>query len=84
MLPRPPGITVAATFDVEAASLWGTTIGKEFKGVGSNMMLGPGLSLARIPHCGRECRVPFGSLVPGRLCQHVCLFSVYTVLKTEE
>ena len=50
----PAGITIAATFDPEAAALWGSTIGKEFKALGANMMLGPGLNLARVPNNGRN------------------------------
>ena len=50
----PGGITIAATFDPDAAALWGATIGKEFKALGANMMLGPGLNLARVPNNGRN------------------------------
>ena len=50
----PGAMTVAASFDVAIAELWGETIGKEFRGMGSNMCLGPGLSLARIPKNGRN------------------------------
>ena len=42
----PGAMTVAASFDVATADLWGSTIGKEFRGMGANMCLGPGLSLA--------------------------------------
>ena len=45
----PGAMTVAASFDADIAELWGSTIGKEFRGMGANMQLGPGLSLARVP-----------------------------------
>lgn len=50
----PAGITVAASFDRATTQLWGRTLGAEFKGLGANIMLGPGLSLARLPLNGRN------------------------------
>ena len=36
----PSGLTIGASFDVEAAGLWGTTMGEEFFNKGSNVQLG--------------------------------------------
>lgn len=50
----PSGLTIAASFDVEAAREWGSSMGKEFYDKGSNIQLGPGLCLARVPLNGRN------------------------------
>ena len=50
----PSGLTIGASFDVEAAGLWGTTMGEEFFNKGSNVQLGPGLCVARVPRNGRN------------------------------
>uniref|UniRef100_A0A7S1CC37 Probable beta-glucosidase G n=1 Tax=Bicosoecida sp. CB-2014 TaxID=1486930 RepID=A0A7S1CC37_9STRA len=50
----PSGLTIGASFDVDAASKWGTAMGVEFYGKGANVQLGPGLCLARVPKCGRN------------------------------
>ena len=50
----PSGLAVAATWDPDAASAWGTAIGKEFRGKGANVALGPGLNVARFPRGGRN------------------------------
>lgn len=50
----PSGLTMAASFDVDAMLEWGTGMGKEFFGKGSNVQLGPGLCLARVPRNGRN------------------------------
>ena len=49
----PSGLTIGASFDVEAAGLCGTTMGEEFFNKGSNVQLGPGLCVARVPRNGR-------------------------------
>ena len=49
----PSGLSIAATFSPEMAHLWGTSMGKEFAGKGSNVQLGPGMCVARIPRNGR-------------------------------
>lgn len=49
----PSGMTVGTTFDLDAALLWGTSMGEEFLGKGANVQLGPGVCLARVPNCGR-------------------------------
>lgn len=50
----PSGLNVAATWDPEMARLWGQTMGEEFLGKGSNVQLGPGMCLQRIPYNGRN------------------------------
>eukprot|EP01043_Picozoa_sp_COSAG02_P048924 COSAG02_NODE_4861_length_4892_cov_3.521594_1_plen_465_part_00 len=50
----PASITVAASFDRTITELWGQTMAEEFRAMGANVMLGPGLSLARLPHNGRN------------------------------
>ena len=50
----PAGLTIAASFDIEAAMEWGQGMGKEFYNKGSNIQLGPGLCIARVPHNGRN------------------------------
>jgi len=50
----PAAITIAASFDVDMAALWGRSMGSEFFGLGANVQLGPGLCLARIPQNGRN------------------------------
>ena len=54
----PSGLTIAATWDVAAARLWGETMGEEFRDKGSNVQLGPGLCVSRLPQNGRnfECK----------------------------
>jgi beta-glucosidase len=50
----PAAINIAATFDVNAALEWGTAMGEEFVTKGSNVQLGPGLNVARVPLNGRN------------------------------
>jgi beta-glucosidase len=50
----PSGLTIAASWDVAAMKEWGVGMGKEFYGKGSNVQLGPGLCLARVPLNGRN------------------------------
>jgi beta-glucosidase len=50
----PAAIKVAASWDVNVAKLWGETMGKEFWDKGSNVQLGPGLNVNRIPINGRN------------------------------
>ena len=50
----PSGLTIGASFDQEAALEWGEGMGIEFYGKGSNVQLGPGLCLARVPRNGRN------------------------------
>ena len=50
----PSGLTMAASWDVAAMEEWGVGMGKEFRAKGSNVQLGPGLCLARVPRNGRN------------------------------
>ena len=50
----PSGLTIAASWDVDAVYRWGEGMGKEFYAKGSNVQLGPGLCLARVPRNGRN------------------------------
>jgi len=50
----PSGLTIAASWDVDAVFEWGQGMGKEFYDKGSNVQLGPGLCLARVPLNGRN------------------------------
>jgi beta-glucosidase len=50
----PSGLTMAASWDVEAMSIWGVVQGEEFFAKGSNVQLGPGLCVARVPQNGRN------------------------------
>jgi len=50
----PSGLTVAASWDADAVREWGSGIAREFREKGSNVMLGPGLNLARVPQNGRN------------------------------
>ncbi len=50
----PSGLTMAATWSVDAVRSWGEGMGKEFYAKGANVQLGPGLCLARIPRNGRN------------------------------
>jgi len=50
----PSGLTMAASWDTEAMFEWGKGMGKEFFEKGSNVQLGPGLCVARVPRNGRN------------------------------
>eukprot|EP01035_Chromulina_nebulosa_P038659 gene38659-52229_t len=50
----PSALTMGATWDRELCFQWGEAIAQEFYGKGSNVMLGPGLNLARVPLNGRN------------------------------
>jgi beta-glucosidase len=50
----PSGLTVAASWDVASMEAWGRAMGREFFAKGSNVQLGPGVCLARVPNDGRN------------------------------
>jgi beta-glucosidase len=50
----PSGLTMAASWDVDALHEWGVGMGKEFYAKGSNVQLGPGVCVARVPRNGRN------------------------------
>jgi beta-glucosidase len=68
----PSGLNVAASWSSATASLWGDVLGSEFFAKGANVMLGPGLNVARVPTNGRNFEYMSGedpflgaSLVPA-------------------
>lgn len=50
----PPLTTVAASWDVEMATLHGNVLGSEARHRGKDFILGPGVNLARLPLYGRN------------------------------
>ncbi|HEY1791786.1 MAG TPA: glycoside hydrolase family 3 C-terminal domain-containing protein [Opitutaceae bacterium] len=50
----PPGLTLAATWDADAARECGRVIGEEACIRGKNVLLGPGMNIIRTPLCGRN------------------------------
>jgi len=50
----PSDLTLGGTWDLELAKKFGVAIGKEFYDKGSNVMLGPGMNVARVPRNGRN------------------------------
>jgi len=50
----PGAMAISATWDPEAVYKWGAAMGREFRNKGSNVQLGPGLNLARVPQNGRN------------------------------
>jgi len=50
----PCALSIAATFDESLARQWGEGMGDEFYRKGSNVQLGPGMCLARVPRNGRN------------------------------
>ena len=50
----PSTLSVASTFDPDLAYEWGTMMGEEFWGKGTNIQEGPGVNVARIMRNGRN------------------------------
>eukprot|EP00992_Anisonema_acinus_P003657 TRINITY_DN1358_c0_g1_i1.p1 TRINITY_DN1358_c0_g1~~TRINITY_DN1358_c0_g1_i1.p1 ORF type:complete len:658 (-),score=111.17 TRINITY_DN1358_c0_g1_i1:45-2018(-) len=50
----PCGLALATTFDVATIRRWGATMAKEFRAKGANVLLGPGVNIARVPQNGRN------------------------------
>ncbi len=50
----PAGLNVGATWDTDLAYQWGEAMGKEFLEKGANVLLGPGMNVARVPVNGRN------------------------------
>lgn len=50
----PCGLSIASTFDPTTAAVWGHVLGAEFFEKGANVMLGPGINVARVPRNGRN------------------------------
>ncbi len=49
----PSALTVVMSWDVNDMYDYGRAMGQEQYGKGTNVMLGPGVNLARVPWCGR-------------------------------
>jgi len=50
----PSTLNMASTFDPDLALEWGTAMGEEFWGKGTNIQEGPGINIARIMRNGRN------------------------------
>lgn len=50
----PSGIGVAATWDTELASAFGTAVAEEARARGKHVILAPGVNIMRTPLCGRN------------------------------
>ena len=48
------GLNVGATWDADLAYKWGEAMGREFREKGANVLLGPGMNVARVPKNGRN------------------------------
>eukprot|EP00933_Yihiella_yeosuensis_P032336 TRINITY_DN25930_c0_g1_i1.p1 TRINITY_DN25930_c0_g1~~TRINITY_DN25930_c0_g1_i1.p1 ORF type:complete len:733 (+),score=141.33 TRINITY_DN25930_c0_g1_i1:163-2199(+) len=91
----PAGLTMAASWDPEAVFEWGSGMGQEFYKKGSNVQLGPGLCVARVPRNGRNFEYlsgedPFlgkslvGPAVKGIQSQKVVANAKHWVLNNQE
>lgn len=60
----PAALTVVMTWDTELMYTYGQAMGREQYGKGSNVMLGPGVNLARLPWNGRNLFVRASPLFP--------------------
>ncbi|WP_415381550.1 beta-glucosidase [Halosimplex sp. TS25] len=50
----PASIALAASFDADLAREFGAALGREATARTQDVLLGPGLNLVRVPHCGRN------------------------------
>lgn len=50
----PATIGLAASMNADLANLYGRAIGEEARHWGCDVLLGPGVNLYRVPHCGRN------------------------------
>src|SRR5579864_5549235 len=50
----PAGIALAASWDVDLAQRFGTSMGKDARARGVHFILGPGMNIYRAPMCGRN------------------------------
>ncbi len=50
----PAAICLAATFDGDMAGRYGTALGRDARGRGVHILLGPALNIHRTPQCGRN------------------------------
>lgn len=49
----PSALTVAAAWDEPLAHRWAASMASEFRQKGANVLLGPGIGIARVPNAGR-------------------------------
>jgi beta-glucosidase len=49
----PSALTAASSWDRDLVNQWSTAMAVEFKGKGANIMLAPGIGIARVPTGGR-------------------------------
>jgi beta-glucosidase len=50
----PSALSVAASWDEDLVYRWTSAMAEEFKGKGANVLLGPGVGIARVPNAGRN------------------------------
>lgn len=50
----PSSMTLAASWDEDLLGRWATALAQEFVAKGANMLLGPGIGIARVPNAGRN------------------------------
>ncbi|WP_049927574.1 beta-glucosidase [Halopiger goleimassiliensis] len=50
----PSSIALASTWDPDLAREFGAALGREAAAHGQDVVLGPGMNLIRVPHCGRN------------------------------
>ena len=79
----PSGLTIAASWDVDAVFEWGAGMGKEFYDKGANVQLGPAVCIARLPLNGRnfeymsgESAAAFCVQVHNFVCKCTCIVCV--------
>lgn len=91
----PSTLTIAATWDRDIVLKWGKAMGKEFYGKGSNVFLGPGLNVARVPVNGRNFEYLSGAdpylgyslvqpLVKGVQSEHVIANAKHWIQNNQE
>lgn len=69
----PSSLSMAATFDPTLALRWGTAMGEEFWGKGTNIQEGPGVNVARVQKnvsFARFCASLLGTYMPRSRAVH--------------
>ena len=83
----PCALAAAATFDKALAGKFGDAMGLEFRSKGSNVQLGPGVNVARVPNNGRNFEYasgedPFlGSVIAGAIVKGIQARGVIATVK---
>ena len=91
----PSAMTVGASWDEDLLYEWGKAMGAEFYGKGANILLGPGINIARIPQNGRNFEYISGEdpflgytlvqpLVKGIQSQNVMANAKHFILNNQE